>query len=218
MNVAPKTLRQLSDVEAAGLTGAEQRAALEQVAAQYAVAITPAMAELIDRTDAADPIARQFVPGAAELGQSAIGQRDVTMTALQAAVMAGTVANKGTRMQPYLVNRITDAQMKDSRTTKPKKADQAVNEETAATLTDLMYASERSSAGYDGNCFASKTGTAEHGEGLAPHVWYVAFDPERDIAVGVVVKNGGNLGESATGGKVSGPIGRAILRAYQGEQ
>ena len=60
--------------------------------------------------------------------------------------------------------------------------------------------------------------SAEHGEGLAPHVWYVAFDPERDIAVGVVVKNGGNLGESATGGKVSGPIGRAILRAYQGEQ
>ena len=158
------------------------------------------------------------LPDGAATAQSAIGQRDVTMTALQAAVMAGTVANKGTRMQPYLVNRITDAQMKDIRTTKPKKADQAVNEETAATLTDLMYASERSSAGYDGNGFASKTGTAEHGEGLAPHVWYVAFDPERDIAVGVVVKNGGNLGESATGGKVSGPIGRAILRAYQGEQ
>ena len=158
------------------------------------------------------------LPDGAATAQSAIGQRDVTMTALQAAVMAGTVANKGTRMQPYLVNRITDAQMKDVRTTKPKKADQAVNEETAATLTDLMYASERSSWGYDGNGFASKTGTAEHGEGLAPHVWYVAFDPERDIAVGVVVKNGGNLGESATGGKVSGPIGRAILRAYQGEQ
>ena len=123
------------------------------------------------------------LPDGAATAQSAIGQRDVTMTAPQAAVMAG-----------------------------------AVNEETAATLTDLMYASERSSAGYDGNGFASKTGTAEHGEGLAPHVWYVAFDPERDIAVGVVVKNGGNLGESATGGKVSGPIGRAILRAYQGEQ
>lgn len=61
----------------------------------------------------------------AAVGMSAIGQRDVTMTALQAAVMAGTVANKGTRMQPYLVNRITDAQMKDVRTTKPKKADQA---------------------------------------------------------------------------------------------
>jgi len=67
MNVAPKTLRQLSDVEAAGLTTAEQRAALEQVAAQYAIAITPAVEGLIDRADVADPIARQFVPSAAEL-------------------------------------------------------------------------------------------------------------------------------------------------------
>jgi lysine 2,3-aminomutase len=67
MNVAPKTLRQLSDVEAAGLTTAEQRAALEKVAAQYAIAITPAMESLIDRADTNDPIARQFVPSAAEL-------------------------------------------------------------------------------------------------------------------------------------------------------
>src|SRR5689334_11210671 len=67
MNAAPKTLRHLSELEAAGLTAAETRAALERVAAQYAVAITPAMAELIDRTDPNDPIARQFVPDAAEL-------------------------------------------------------------------------------------------------------------------------------------------------------
>jgi lysine 2,3-aminomutase len=67
MNAAPKTLRHLSDLEAAGLAPAQKRAALEQVAAQYAVAITPAMAALIDRTDPNDPIARQFVPDPAEL-------------------------------------------------------------------------------------------------------------------------------------------------------
>jgi lysine 2,3-aminomutase len=67
MNVTPKTLRQLSDLDAAGLAPADQRAALEKVAAQYAVAITPAMAGLIDRCDPEDPIARQFVPDAAEL-------------------------------------------------------------------------------------------------------------------------------------------------------
>jgi lysine 2,3-aminomutase len=67
MNAAPKTLRHLSDLEKAGLTPAAKRAALEKVAAQYAVAITPAMAELIDRTDPDDPMARQFVPDAAEL-------------------------------------------------------------------------------------------------------------------------------------------------------
>ena len=154
----------------------------------------------------------------AQVAQSAIGQRDVTMSALQAAVMAATVANKGTRMEPYLINRITDAQMDELRSTEPRVAAEAINEDTAATLTDLMFASERSTWGYDGNGFASKTGTAEHGEGLAPHVWYVAFDPDKDIAVGVVVKDGGNLGEGATGGQVSGPIGRAILRAYGGEQ
>ena len=66
MNAAPKTLRHLSDLDAAGLA-TEKRAALEQVAAQYAVAITPAIAALIDRADPHDPIARQFVPDAAEL-------------------------------------------------------------------------------------------------------------------------------------------------------
>ncbi len=67
MNIAPKTLRHLSELEAAGLAPAEKRAALEKVAAQYAIAITPAIAELIDRADPNDPVARQFVPDAAEL-------------------------------------------------------------------------------------------------------------------------------------------------------
>jgi lysine 2,3-aminomutase len=67
MNAAPKTLRRLSELEQAGLASAKKREALEQVAAQYAIAITPAIAELIDRTDPHDPIARQFVPDPAEL-------------------------------------------------------------------------------------------------------------------------------------------------------
>ena len=40
----------------------DNRAALQEVAARYAVAITPAIADLIDRGDPHDPIARQFVP------------------------------------------------------------------------------------------------------------------------------------------------------------
>jgi lysine 2,3-aminomutase len=67
MNAAPKTLRHLSDLTEAGLAPAEKRAVLERVAAQYAVAITPAMAALIDRADARDPVGRQFVPDPAEL-------------------------------------------------------------------------------------------------------------------------------------------------------
>jgi lysine 2,3-aminomutase len=45
----------------------ERRAALERVAARYAVALTPEVAELIDPADPDDPIARQFIPDPAEL-------------------------------------------------------------------------------------------------------------------------------------------------------
>ncbi|SDM03261.1 Cell division protein FtsI/penicillin-binding protein 2 [Corynebacterium mycetoides] len=153
------------------------------------------------------------LPGAAELGQSAIGQRDVTMTALQAAVMAATVANEGKRMEPYVVDRVLKPDLTPVTETQPKELAEALTPEEAATMTELMYASERSTFGYNGNRYASKTGTAEHAEGAAPHVWYVAFDPNNDVAVAVVVKNGGSLGVNATGGQVASSIGRAVLGA-----
>ena len=62
-----KTLRTISELVDAGLVPGERRAALERVAARYAVTLTPAMAELIDASNPDDPIARQFVPDAAEL-------------------------------------------------------------------------------------------------------------------------------------------------------
>ncbi len=62
-----KTLRSVAQLQDAGLVPAGATAALEQVAARYTVAITPTMAELIDRDDPNDPIARQFVPDPAEL-------------------------------------------------------------------------------------------------------------------------------------------------------
>jgi lysine 2,3-aminomutase len=65
--LAPTTLRSPADLAAAGLIPVERLAGLEAVAARYAVAVTPAMADLIDEGDAADPIARQFLPDSAEL-------------------------------------------------------------------------------------------------------------------------------------------------------
>jgi lysine 2,3-aminomutase len=64
---APRTLRQIEDLALAGLVSPDRVAALAPVAAQYAVAITPAMIDLIDPNDPADPIARQFLPQTAEL-------------------------------------------------------------------------------------------------------------------------------------------------------
>src|SRR5215471_21562737 len=62
-----KTLRRAGDLVAAGLIPRERSAAIEAVAARYALALTSDVAELIDAADPSDPIARQFIPDAAEL-------------------------------------------------------------------------------------------------------------------------------------------------------
>jgi lysine 2,3-aminomutase len=61
------TLRQPAELVARGLAPASALAELEKVAARYAIAVTSEIAALIDPDDAADPIARQFVPSALEL-------------------------------------------------------------------------------------------------------------------------------------------------------
>jgi lysine 2,3-aminomutase len=60
-------IRTASGLVAAGLVREDRLAGLEKLAARYAVAITPAIADLIDPSDPEDPIARQFVPEAREL-------------------------------------------------------------------------------------------------------------------------------------------------------
>ncbi|WP_106796995.1 lysine-2,3-aminomutase-like protein [Rhizobium sp. H4] len=64
---AVKPLKSLDDLLQAGLASPADRAMLDEVAARYAIALTPVVTRLIDRADPDDPIARQFVPDAAEL-------------------------------------------------------------------------------------------------------------------------------------------------------
>jgi lysine 2,3-aminomutase len=67
MRPARETLRSPYDLVAAGLAPRDRLGELEQVAARYALALTPDVVDLIDTADPCDPIARQFVPDAAEL-------------------------------------------------------------------------------------------------------------------------------------------------------
>jgi lysine 2,3-aminomutase len=74
--LAVKALRTPAALAAAGLIPAERIAEVERVAARYAVALTPDIAGLIDPADPRDPIARQFVPDAAELQPQAAERPD----------------------------------------------------------------------------------------------------------------------------------------------
>jgi lysine 2,3-aminomutase len=65
--LAAKMLRTPAALVEASPAEPERLAALERVAARYAVLLTPEVAALIDPADPADPIARQFMPDPAEL-------------------------------------------------------------------------------------------------------------------------------------------------------
>ena len=60
------TMMSIDDLIAAGLVAPEARDELAAVGERYAIAVNETVASLIDRDDRDDPIARQFVPTAAE--------------------------------------------------------------------------------------------------------------------------------------------------------
>lgn len=70
------TLRRPVELIAQGLAPEAARAGLERVAERYAVAVTPAVADLIDPDDPDDPIARQYIPDTAELNTLPIENAD----------------------------------------------------------------------------------------------------------------------------------------------
>ncbi|CCG01043.1 peptidoglycan D,D-transpeptidase FtsI family protein [Blastococcus saxobsidens] len=151
----------------------------------------------------------------AALAQTSIGQRDVRMTVVQAALVAATVANDGVQMKPYLVDELRAPDLSVLEETDPEVLREPISAEVADQLTEMMVSVvERGSgraARLPGTEVAGKTGTAQVREGVPDHNWFMGFAPADDpeIAVAVFVANGGG-----TGGDVSAPIAREVMAAY----
>jgi peptidoglycan glycosyltransferase len=154
------------------------------------------------------------------LAFSAIGLDNDLVNPLQMALMASAVANGGAMPQPRLVTEIRDSQGRVAREFGERDVGRAISERAAATLTQMMIAVVNEGSGYlaaiPGIQVAGKTGTATNGEGRPPNAWFTAFAPAQDprIAVSVIVLDGGDLGNEATGGQVAAPIVRAVIEAY----
>ena len=149
----------------------------------------------------------------AQLGVSSIGQQDVQLTPLQAAMIASAVANDGTLMSPYLVDQVRAPDLSVIDQTDPEELSEPVSADVADQLTEMMVSVVENGSGrrarIPGVTVAGKTGTAENAG--PDHNWFIGFAPADDpqIAVAVFVANGGG-----TGGDVSAPIARDVMQAY----
>jgi peptidoglycan glycosyltransferase len=166
------------------------------------------------------PEPEYFVQNEPLLAFSAIGLDNDLVNPLQMALIASAVANGGVMPQPRVVTEIRDSQGRVSREFDPGEVGRAISAESARALTQMMVAVVNEGSGYlaaiPGIQVAGKTGTATNGEGRAPNAWFTAFAPAANpqIAVSVIVLDGGNLGSEATGGQVAAPIVRSVIEAY----
>jgi penicillin-binding protein A len=166
------------------------------------------------------------IANAAQLGVASIGQQDVQLTPLQAAMIAATVANDGTEMKPYLVDQVRAPDLTVIDQTDPEALGRPISSDVAGELQQMMTSVVQKGTGrkarIDGVTVAGKTGTAEVGDNANPHTWFVGYadDGDRQIAIAVFIKNGGQSGTegTGTGGDISAPIAKQVMEAYLGEQ
>jgi len=169
------------------------------------------------------PTAAQFRHNQPGPAYAAIGQEDVSATALQNAMVAATIADGGTLMGPHLVTQIRDQDGNLVFRNQPTPWRRPTTKAAAAQINQLMQqvVTSGTAAGVFNPAIdaAAKTGTAQVGYPVVTntHDWMIAFAPatKPTIAIAVVLPY---QEISATGAEVAGPVANCLLEgalAYQ---
>ncbi|MEU8166457.1 penicillin-binding transpeptidase domain-containing protein [Micromonospora sp. NPDC049004] len=155
----------------------------------------------------------------AALAQSSIGQNNVRMTPLQGAMIAGSVANGGSQMRPYLVRQLLAPDRTTSYyTAKPRELRQPVSGPVASDLREMMVSVVQKGTGQkaaiSGYTVGGKTGTAQSAPDRPDHGWFIGFALDKNgnpvSAVCVVLEQAGS-GGSAEAARIGGQIMKAAI-------
>lgn len=150
------------------------------------------------------------------LANTGFGQGQIVVTPMQMALVAATIANDGTLMQPYLIQQARRPDGEVLFEHQPQPTRRVVTAETAATLRSFMATAVREgfggSAAIAGVEVGGKTGTAEIGGGQQTHAWFTGIAPVADarVVVAVIVENAGQ------GSAVAAPVAQAVMKAALG--
>lgn len=151
--------------------------------------------------------------GNAEIMMTAMGQGNTTVSPYHMALITQAVANGGTLMEPYLVEKVTNYTGTEIRKNVPKSYKRLMTSEEAAQLKQYMAAvvSEGTGSVLNGRSYtvAGKTGTAEYSlvDGEKTHSWFTGFsNVENPELVITVITEGSDGSESGKAVSIAGSI------------
>jgi len=158
----------------------------------------------------------------AQTALTGFGQGQVTATPLQIAMVSAGIANRGVVMNPRMVDQVIGPDLSVQQTFENTEFGRALDEDLAEEMVRMMVANvsdgAASNARMDGVEVAGKTGTAENGDGKPYTLWFTGFAPADDpqVAVAVVVEDGGGQGQSGSGNTIAAPIAKKVMEAVLG--
>jgi penicillin-binding protein A len=156
------------------------------------------------------------------LALSGFGQGDVRATPLQMAMVSAGIANGGVVMNPRVVDRVIGPDLSVQKSFDGSEFGRALDADLAAEMVSMMVANvsngAASGARIDGVDVGGKTGTAENGTDRPYTLWFTGFAPADDpqVAVAVVVENGGGQNQSGSGDTIASPIAKKVMEAVLG--
>ncbi|QIN81200.1 hypothetical protein GBA63_00140 [Rubrobacter tropicus] len=159
----------------------------------------------------------QWVEG--NTAQISFGQDRVSSNVFEMGLVAATVANGGTMMEPRIVKQVRSPDGIILDQPSPSVRNEVLDGTTAATLNQMMQGvittGQLTEAEIPGVEVAGKTGTAEDPP-REPHSWFVSFAPADDpeIAVAVMVENGGVIDAEGDAATPAIPIAQDLMEAH----
>lgn len=152
--------------------------------------------------------------GTWEILQTSMGQGATQITPIHNAMITAAIANGGTLMKPYLLDRVENGAGEEIKKFLPEAYGELMTAGEAANLTELMRAVVTEGTGSavrtDAYTVAAKTGSAEFETGKETHAWFTGFAPAENPGIVVTVL----VEEAGSGGAVAAPIARTLMDLY----
>ena len=139
------------------------------------------------------------------------------------AMVAAGIANDGSVMTPYIVKTVRSPNLHVLDQADPHQLSQAMSASNAAKLQQMMVSTAQVGTATSGRIagvdVGAKTGTAQSTKDRPPYAWFVSYAKagSKQVAVAVLVESSDTARDEIAGGRLAGPIARAVMQAVVGK-